>query len=259
VSFDLARLRAGPREGNRVQVRNLLFALLWILPLPLVAQAPSAVLLDEEPHHHLSFENGFVKVHEVALPPHDAYKLHRHVVDEIAVTIAGGTAVVVTPDKPDVLQIYKDGDVRFVRAGRVHSTRNIGETTIRNVSIGLLRPQGDARNLCAAILPDQPLHCPALPAAEAASRNDQPLFETEQMRATLSRVHPQQSATFGESDRDELVIAIDPFVLADSVKMGPGRIMNAGDFLWLERKDATRALKNDRSEDARFVTFSFLP
>jgi hypothetical protein len=198
-------------------------------------------------------------VHEVALPPHDAYKLHRHIVDEIAVTIAGGTAVVVTPDKPDVLQIYKDGDVRFVRTGRVHSTRNIGETTIRNVSIGLLRPQGDARNLCAAILPDQPLHCPALPAAETASRNDQPLFETEQMRATLSRVHPQQSATLGESDRDELVIAIDQFVLADSVKMGPGRIMNAGDFLWLERKDATRALKNDRGEEARFVTFSFQP
>ena len=113
-------------------------------------------------------------------------------------------------------------------------------------------------NLCAAILPEQPLHCPALP-ADAASRNDQPLFETEQMRATFSRVHPHQSATLGESDRNELVIAIDSFVLADSVKAGPEKIMNAGDFLWLEREDAPRLLRNDRSADARFVTFSFQP
>ncbi len=163
-----------------MKLKRAAFVLLWILPLPLRAQAPAVVSIDEEPHK-LALRNDYIEVHQILLPPGDAFKLHCHEFDEIAVVASGGTSVAENLRKPPVIQTSETGKISYARAQRVHLIRNTGQNTIHNVAISLLRPQTNLRNLCIAPNADQPLNCPsAAPAGPRPAYIDWPQFETDQ-------------------------------------------------------------------------------
>jgi quercetin dioxygenase-like cupin family protein len=236
------------------------WAALWILPLPLLAQAPTVITMDQEPHHHLALKNEVVKVFQVDLQPRDSFLMHSHDTDDVAVVVANATTVTVSPGKADVLQISKTGEVHFARSGRVHLVRNIGQTPYRIVSIDLLRPQTGARNLCATQVPDQPINCPAAPPSDVnAPRIDQPQFETDQTRVTVTRIRPKQNAALGETDRDALIVAIDESVVAAAAGKGPGTVLHPGDFVWIGQGETARVFQNDSDKEARVVTVAFKP
>lgn len=48
---------------------------------------PSEVPVEKEPHHHLVFENEYVRVFKVEVPPHESTLVHRHSRDYVVVTI----------------------------------------------------------------------------------------------------------------------------------------------------------------------------
>jgi hypothetical protein len=226
--------------------------ILWVLPLPLLAQAPTAITLDEEAHHHLVLKNNTVKVFEIDLAPRDALLVHRHDQDEISVVFGAATTVSTTPEQADILTISKVGDIGFTRGGWVHSVRNIGQTVYRSVLIDLLRTQTGARNLCGAQVKDVPANCPGKAADANAPRADLPQFETDQVRVTLTRIRPRQQAIFGDRDRDDLIVAIDEAAVAN-------RKMLPGGTIWIARGGAGRVIKNNSDKEIRVASVAFKP
>jgi quercetin dioxygenase-like cupin family protein len=234
--------------------------MIGILPLPLAPQGPATITMDEEPHHHLALKNDVVKVYEVELQPRDSFLLHSHETDDVSIVIGDAATVNVTPGKADVLSLSKDGEVRYSLSGRVHLVRNIGQTPYRFVAIDLLRRQAGVRNLCGAQIPNKPQNCPAAPAPAAnASRIDQPQYETDQTRVTLTRIRPQQTATFGDSDRDDLIVTIDESRVAGAAGKGPNKSLHPGDFVWVGHGETAQVLNNDSEKEVRVVTVALKP
>lgn len=238
---------------------GIFLALLWIVAVPMGAQDNSVIPLDQEPHHHLALKNDVVEVFSVDLASHDAFKVHRHDHDDVAVVLGEAVTVNTRPGKPDLLQNFKGGEVLFAPSPRVHSVRNIGQTDYRIVSIDLLRAQTGARNLCGVqVTTTEKSDCPATADAAAnAPRSDVPQFETDQIRVTLTQIRPHQTATFGEKDVDDLVVPVDDAAVPSMKAKGPDEPLASGTPVWLARGKEKKTLKNNSDKDLRVVTVAF--
>lgn len=64
--------------------------------------------MDQEPHHHLTLQNDYVKVFKVEVSPGDSIVLHRHDQDTIAIAIGEQLVTVGIRGKPDVHQKNAD-------------------------------------------------------------------------------------------------------------------------------------------------------
>ncbi len=91
------------------------FAAMCLLPLPLFAQGPDVITMDQEPHHHLALHNDYVKVFNVKVAPGDSIVLHRH--DQAKIAIGHRLVTAGIPGKPDVRQKNADAQVRSQRGG----------------------------------------------------------------------------------------------------------------------------------------------
>jgi quercetin dioxygenase-like cupin family protein len=231
---------------------QIFLALLWVLRLPVAAQTPPIIGVDQELHHTLVMKNDVIKVFEIRLATREALSIHRHDYDDVTIAVSGAATVSTTPGQADILTISKPGDMSFARGGWEHSLRNIGQTEYHSVLISLLRTQTGARNLCGIVVADKPANCPAQVSDPHATRVDQHQFETDQMRVDLTRVLPGQEATFGEPGRDDLVVTIDEALIA-------GRKCVPGSSVWIARGGRERVLKNNSDQEVRVVTVSFQP
>ena len=124
------------------------------------AQTAAAVPITSEPHHHLSLQNDYVKVYEVEVAPHESTLLHQHDRDYVYITIGDAQVTSAIPGRPEVHLKLADGEARFSRGGFAHVARNDADTPFRNVTIELLRPQGELRNLCLQVISNEPAACP---------------------------------------------------------------------------------------------------
>jgi hypothetical protein len=239
---------------------------LWIAACGLffggAGQAQTVIPLAQEPHHHLALHNEYVNVYRVEVAPHDAVLLHRHDVDAISVMMSEAEVTVRAPRKPDVRQKLVDGQIRLQARGYVHATAIEGETTYRNVTVELLLPQQEGRNLCAAVMAAQPLHCPpgqgVAGSAGSAGHVDQPQYETEQTSVTLVRVLPHQEVSLGDSGSSELIIALDPGI-ARAEGNGAEKSLRSGDFVWLDHGETAEVFRNEGGKAARLVSFVLKP
>src|SRR5580704_10904561 len=121
------------------------------------AQAPEAhaAKLPGEPHHHLRIDNEFVRAYYVEVAPHDETQLHQHDHDYIYVSLGPADVVNAVFNRPEVHLFLKDGETRFTRGGFAHVARNLSDAPFRNITIELLNPSGEPRNLCALIVAKQ--------------------------------------------------------------------------------------------------------
>jgi uncharacterized Zn-binding protein involved in type VI secretion len=230
------------------------FAAMWLLPLPLVAQAPAVITMDQEPHHHLSLQNEYVKVFKVEVSPGDSIVLHRHDQDTIAIAIGEQLVTVGIPGKPDVHQKNADAQVRLQRAGYMHSTRVDGDTPYHTVAVELLRPQTGFRNLCAEILPGQPLNCPSEAESESTAYSTQPLLASGETEVLLLRVHPHQSMKLRGVPSPQLLVALDEASIP-AIELA----MHPGDFNWAGNSASAQAgeYRNAGDREARFIEIIF--
>jgi hypothetical protein len=236
-----------------------LFLLTCCFSLAIAAEAPTVIPLASEPHHHLALHNEYVNVYKVEVAPHDSVLLHRHDFDAISVMISSAEVTVLTPGKPDEHRKLVDGQVRLQTRGYVHSTSIDGNTTYRNVTVELLQPQQAARNLCSAVMANQPLNCPATPTStpnETHISISQPQYETDETLVTLIRVLPHQSVVIGDPQQSELVVVLDSDVMADEKGTSEGKPLHSGDFLWLGQDKASKVFKNSGEKEARIILFT---
>ena len=235
---------------------------LWILIASILffslaggAQEQSVVPLKLEPHHHLVLHNDFVNVYSVEVEPKDSVLLHKHEYDAIGIMLGHAETTVRVPGKPDSHQKVVSGQLRLQQAGYIHSTAIDGDTAYRNVTIELLLPQQERRNICASVISAQPLNCPAAVSDDAAI-SEQPQFETNQTKISLVRLKPQQSVTLGASAQNRLIVVLDNTATVTSANSSPQALRN-GDFLWHDGNRPVEIFENAGSKEIRLVIFLF--
>ena len=241
-------------------VKQVLLFAIGCLPLAVAAQMPGVLPLASEPHHHLALHNEYVNVYQVEVAPHDSVLLHRHDFDAISVMLSDSQVTVHIPGKPDVQQKLSDGQVRLQARGYVHSTSIEGVTTYRNVTVELLQPQKEPRNLCASVMAAQPMNCLAEQSSPPSSTHtEQPQFETAQTYVTLTRVLPRQNMALGEAARSELIVPLDAASIATAGETGSGNPLLPGDFKWVAKGQTEAVLKNNGDKEVRLILFRLKP
>lgn len=225
------------------------------------AQTGTAVPITSEPHHHLVLDNDSVKAYKVEVGPHESTLLHQHDHDYVFIVIGDAQVTSAIPGKAEAHLELSDGEVHLSRGGFAHVARNEGDHPFRNVTIELLRPQGELHNLCVQEVAREPVVCPGPRQSPGTTpaRTDSPQFETDATRVILTRVPPHQKAALPDSRWEELIVALDEAVIAFAAGKGPERLLRPGDLLWLGRGGVARLLKNDGDKEARFIVLEMRP
>lgn len=124
---------------------------LWMSSLSFTQQPPPAeVPVENEPHHHLVFENEYVRVFKVEVAPHEATLVHRHKRDYVVVTIGDAEVTNAVVGKEPKKWSFKDGDVTFLEASGeksfAHKAVNERGKPFRNYTIEIKTGRGVASN-----------------------------------------------------------------------------------------------------------------
>ena len=244
-----------------MNTRSAWLVAVCLLPLPLVAQAPAVITMDQEPHHHLALHNDYVKVFNVEVSPGDSIILHRHDQDTIAIAIGEQLVTVGIPGKPDVHQKNADAQVRLQRSGYMHSTRVEGDTPYHTVAVELMHPQTNFHNVCVEVLVGQPVPCP-IPSFITRQYENRSLLASDQTQVSLARVYPHQSVDIRYVSpyprAPTVIVALDTGVLSSASSKAPEKTLQPGDFEWIDAGTEQGRIYNNRSDkDARFIELTF--
>jgi hypothetical protein len=239
----------------RTRLRRVLAAAILCFPVVCGAQEQTVIPLQSEPHHHLVLHNDFVNVYSVQVQPHDSVLLHKHEFDAIGIMLSDAEITVSAPGKPDSHQKVVGGQLRLQQAGYVHSTIIDGNSAYRNVTVELLMPQQERRNICASVISTQPLNCPSA-RADSSVFSEQPQFETNQTKINLIRLKPRQSFTLDASAQNRLVVALDEAAVVTSAN-NPSKALHSGDILWRDSNSPAQIFENAGSKEIRLVAFAF--
>ena len=246
-----------------MRLRPAWLLMLWLVPFPLVSQAPVVDLsriirMNDEPHHHLALHNAYINVFDVHVNAGDSIAVHQHDDDTIAIAIGDQTVTVGVPGKPDVHQKNADGQIRLQRAGYVHSTSVEGSSAYHTVAVELLHAQDNPRNLCAQVIAGLPLDCPeASPGTKSDKEVVQPQFESDETRVELIRVLPHRRVEVGHAPRFKLIVALDRGSLSPSPGQRFDKELRPGDFVWFDKNGPSRTFLNNGDKEARYVEISF--
>jgi quercetin dioxygenase-like cupin family protein len=116
--------------------------LLFVLSPAASAQAPEIVPVDKEPMHKLVFENEYVRVFSVEVPPHSETKIHQHDRDYIFVTLGDSDVASERVNEPAVHLQLKDGESRWTKGGFAHKAKNLSDKPFHNITIELKQDVG---------------------------------------------------------------------------------------------------------------------
>ncbi len=189
-----------------------LAALLLLSAVSASAQhIPGAVFAVREPHHHLAYEDSTLRVLRVRVPAHDTTLLHEHDPDYFWVALGPSTVVNATLGVPDATITSADLSFHYTFGNFAHVARNPGAMPFDNITVELLEPQTDVRNLCEPALAGKPLDCPALSPRVTffSGAAEHPAVTTAQTCVSLLTIAPGSRVRPTGSARGAWIIALD--------------------------------------------------
>lgn len=245
-------------------MKKLLGSALLLFGFSVDAQVPVAVPIPKEPHHHLVLENSYVRVFRVSVPAHDATLLHQHDVPYLYVSLGPADVINAVAGKPEARLALKDGQIGYSRGGFAHIARNASDAPFNNVTIELLRPQGEPRNLCEKIV-DGPLNVkncsPAHPgpAVKALSKFywQNRLFETDDIFALFASLTTKIVDAAAGARRARLLIACDKAELRVDLPGEPSTSLHGGEILWLNPGRTASIINLVEHGASRYLVLSF--
>jgi len=240
-------------------MKRVLTALLLILSASLRAQAPEPARLPGEPHHHLKIDNEYIRAYFVEVPPRDETQLHQHDHDYIFVSLGPADVINAVLNKPEIHLVLKDGETHFTRGSFAHVARNLSDAPFRNITIELLKPQGEARNLCAQIVFGAATGACDKPQGSADQERGfsvEPQLETDEAHLDLVRFGSHSASAKVALPAESLLIAlgdseIQVFLDGKSVKT-----LRGGEFTWLD-PGSNGAVSNLSKKPANYLQLSF--
>ncbi len=233
--------------------------ILWIgvfasatFALSLVAQTPGMISISSEPHHHLQMHNFYVNVYHAQLLPHESMLLHKHDYDYMQVAIGDAQLVRIVPGQPEAVRSIHDGQVDFGTKGTTHASRNDTDSTYNTIAVEFLRRQGDVKNGCVAAVAGKPLNCVA-----GDAPHGQLQFQTDSTSVYTTVIPSQKAISLANSMNAELIVALDDMRITDG--SAAAKTLHPGDFAWIEKGKAGRAIKNASDKDIRIVEIVIQP
>ncbi len=167
-------------------------------------QILSGLPIAREPHHHLVFQNEYVRVYEVEVGPHSATLEHQHEYDNLFVPFGDAHLANRVTGKLETHVDLADLAVNFSREPYSHVIRNEADQPFRNITIELLRPQGELREFY-----------PSLDSALAAvpergrSVRQATVLETQEMRLRAVSVGAGSAWSAPHDGRNHLLVQLD--------------------------------------------------
>jgi hypothetical protein len=198
--------------------------------------APSTVPITTEPHHKLVFENPYVRVFRVNIPPHDATLLHQHDLPYVSVSLGPADFINAVAGRPEAHVVLDDGQIGYSRGGFAHIARTDSGMVFNNVTIELLKPQGEPQNLCAKIVPGGALLAPSCPDASADQKNRNssvPQFKTDATTVQLDSYATGAQPVAIAPRKATLLVIVDGDGIKRYVSGQLEETLSAGSVVWL--------------------------
>ena len=180
-----------------------------------LGQAP--VPVSQEPRHHMKFENAYVRVFDVTVPPRDETLFHLHSNDYVFVTLGDAELKSQVLGGPETDLPLKDGEARFAKGPLTHRVINVGSCPFHNVTVEILSSPGMRDGTASpAPLPGHTI-----------------ILENERVRVERLMLEPGQSTGMHTHALSGLGIAVSPGVVV-MTQAGQARTVrfNPGDFEW---------------------------
>jgi hypothetical protein len=247
-------------------MKRLILVLAPLLSAALLAEAQKAVPIPKEPHHQLVFENDYVRVFRVSLPAHAATLLHQHDVPYVYVSLGPADVINAVQGKPEARLVMADGQAGYSRGGFAHIARTDAGSTFDNVTVELLKPQGEPKNLCDKIVDGPVLTCAGevkglsadsplkvLPKAGIVPRRS---FETDEIEVasySLSLVGNYNE----DSKSPRLLVAEDGPQLHVEIAGESAKSLSSGETLWLEAGKEWKIILPRQNKPTRFLMIRF--
>ena len=240
-------------------MKRVLISLALILSASLRAQAPVPARLPGEPHHHLKIDNEYVRVYFVEVPPHDETQLHQHDHDYIFVSVGPADVINAVLNKPEAHLVLKDGETHFSRGGFAHVARNLSGAPFRNVTIELLKPQGEPQNLCAQIVSTAAAgKCDK--SSESTTRERgfsvEPQLETGEANLDLVSFGPGSESAKIALPAESLLVALNDSELQVLLDGKPVKTLRGGEFTWVD-PGSHGAVSNRSKKPGAYLQLSF--
>src|SRR5271154_3491780 len=238
-----------------LSVAFLLIAL-SLIAFPTRAQAPAAIPAAEEPHHHQVLENSYVRVLRVSIATDDATLLPAHNVPYVYVSLGPAVFANAVAGKPEVRVKLTDGQVGYSRGNFAHLVRADAGIPFNNVTVELLRPQGEPKNRCEKIVPGDAGTCDLSGYVADAPIGVRPLLETDEIRVSEVVVR-KGDATDKPHAQPGLLVAVSAAPIKVSHVAGAAtQTLHAGEIIWLPA-GAEPKFTVDEGPDVRLLLISF--
>jgi hypothetical protein len=233
-------------------MKTLACSAILVIAFSLSAQAPTAVPVAQEPHHHLVFENSYVRVLRVSIPANESTLLHQHDASYVYVSLGPADLINAVPGKPEVHPKLTDGQVGYAKGGFAHVATAVG-IPFNNVTIELLKPQGEPKNLCDKVVPSDAGAC--YHERRIDKFTSSPSFETDEIKVYAVELQPK--IAYGDvPEAETLLVALDQAELTIQVTGKPDATLTGGTTLWLPRRKSV-TVRNTADHPSRFLTINF--
>lgn len=209
--------------------------------------------MEEEFHHHLVFQNSYVKAFYVEIPGHESTLPHRHDLPYVNLpTASAGDASASTATG----RLAPPGSrVSYIAGGFSHAVSNPGDTPLRNVAVELLRPQGNVRNRCVEAVRGQPLiNCDKSASPSPSVPLHYALFETDEILVEYWELGPNSAITPADMRLDTLVGGPSGIAAVDAASSSP--LAAPAGLLWLSAGSET-TFRTGAKSGGHFVTIKF--
>jgi hypothetical protein len=214
--------------------RRLFVVLALLFSASLLAQAPTAVPIPKEPHHHLVLENDYVRVFRVSVPAHDATLLHQHDVPYLYVSLGPADVINAAQGRSEARIVMTDGQLGYSPGHFAHIARNESDMDFNNVTIELLKPQGQPRNVCAEVLSGvEKQVCSRSVTEKRGGMSDVPQLQTDEMSVSLARLDPDAEHVGFTAYSGTLFVLLSGSGIQKIVKGSPEETLEVGDVRWL--------------------------
>jgi hypothetical protein len=170
----------------------------------------------------------------VSLPAHAATLLHQHDVPYLYVSLGPADVVNAVQGRPEARIVMADGQVGYSPGHFAHIARTDAGSTFDNVTIELLKPQGEPRNTCGHVVSgDSEYHCDSPAMRKTRSVDMVSQFHTDEMEASLTRVDGNVQQTTFTPTAGILFVLLSGSGIQTIVKGKPEETLVVGDVRWL--------------------------
>jgi hypothetical protein len=181
-------------------IAAVLFSSYRVAPVAAGADELPGVPVSQERHHHLVLENSFVKAYEVEVGPRESTLMHQHLHDYTYVVFGDADITNAVAGKPEVKVKMPDLAVNFSPGPFAHVATNNGDAPFRNITIELLRPQGEVKKSYSS------LREALATSADENSSHEVTVLETNEVRIVAVAVAAKSNWSAPKDKRNRLVV-----------------------------------------------------